>query len=71
MVMEPPSATAALAGTLNETVDEPFVIVPIVWPFIVPPVIVERLNPEGKVITTALPTAIAAFASDEFVAVKV
>ena len=52
--------TAPPVGTLKVTVVAPLVIVPIAAPLKVPPVIVLSVKPEGNVIVTEAPTAIAA-----------
>jgi hypothetical protein len=65
------AATSAPEGTLKVIVVEEGVIVPIGFPFIIAPVIEFTLKPEGNVIETALPAAIAELASVVVLALKV
>lgn len=53
-------ATPPPVGTLNDTVVAVFVMAPMATPLNVPPEIPARVNPAGKVITTALPSGIPA-----------
>jgi len=71
IVNEELAATSPPVGTLKDILVAVFVKLPIAAPFIVPPVMPESVNPAGKVMTTALPTEIAEFASVVVFALKV